>query len=253
MDSKIDRYITQGNTQRYDQPNPGIPEPEKFAIDNQTSQILYPFNVKSYTSPITKMELKINNTTLRISNFSVWADKPIFIEYAQNVLYVWNCSYTENFIISNKGNTTMDGYILKDFNDNDRKAIQKFEYYSWNLPLSKLSNIVIRGNNNTIIFPDANIFNNQLDLKINEKNSINLPKKSYDNLKVFTTYTSINFNDSICENAHIEMEGDGSINHLLINKSADLRLVGPGYMHLTKNPFATVKEERFGQGKIVWV
>jgi len=36
------------------------------------------------------------------------------------------------------------------------------------------------------------------------------------------------------------------------NKLANLRLVGPRCMCLSKNHFGSVKE-RFGQGKIVWI
>ena len=130
--------FTDGTTRQYFQPNDRRPEREMYENDAIIPFADYPFNIKVFSMPITEIQLKLTETTLKISKGRLEADRPIFIEFVGSVLQVWNCKITENAILSTMGNTLVDGYIARDFSDKPKKVVRKFEYITWDLSLTGL-------------------------------------------------------------------------------------------------------------------
>lgn len=123
----------------------------------------YPFNLK-YPSCILNIKLKLDNTLLKLTNEEVVSNKPIFIEYNQNDLFIWNT--IENGI-SDEGDI-----IYQDFEGNKIKTKPAYCFMYWLIPKTiKLNEIIIIGNNNKIEINNIKIS----DTILNGKDNIIIP------------------------------------------------------------------------------
>ena len=104
-------------------------EPEKIITDNIIPTVTYPFNLN--TDCVSDIELKLENTVITIENSKIISNKPLFIKYNGNVLYVWNVVSYPNKIIGSKGNTFMDGYNVLDFDNSNVKSVYQFGNTEW--------------------------------------------------------------------------------------------------------------------------
>ena len=243
--------FTDGTTRQYVQPNDRSPEQEKYENDAIIPFADYPFNIRIFSLPITEINLKLSDTTLKISNGRLEADRPIFIEFVGSTLQVWNCKITENAILSTMGNTLRDGYICRDYADKPKKVVRKFEYITWDLPPLQLNRITLHGNSNNLFFEDVLSVN--LDIKIYGHNIAKFPSRLYSTLSVSTTYSVLDFDRSTTNTAILQLEGNGTLRGLTIRKTGDLRLVGAGTFLLSKEKDANIREEKFGAGgTIMW-
>lgn len=249
--SVIPSPFTDGTTRQYIQPNDRPAEQEKYENDAITPYTDYPFNIRMFSLPITEIQMKLSDTTLKIFKQRIEADRPIFIEFVGSTLQVWNCKITENAILSTMGNTLRDGYICRDYADKPKKIIRKFEYMTWDLPSLQLNRISLHGNSNNLSFEDVLSVN--LDIKIYGHNTAKFPSRLYSTLSVSTTYSVIDFDRSTTNTAILQLEGNGSLRSLTIRKTGDLRLVGAGTFLLSKEKDANIREEKFGAGgTIMW-
>ncbi len=106
----------------------------------------YPFNI-NLPCQITEIKMKLNNTHIIITNNDIVSDLPIFIEYKENILYIWNTisdpvkineSYQDDISYIN-----YDGNIIKTW------AIYHFTY--WLIPkITQKVNVLVEGENNNV-------------------------------------------------------------------------------------------------------
>lgn len=111
----------------------------------------YPFNI-SLPSHITEIKMKLNNTHIIISNEDIISDIPIFIEYKENILYIWNTISDpvkiDEFYQDNISYINYDGDIIKTW------AIYHFTY--WLIPkITKKVKVLVEGENNNVHLLDA--------------------------------------------------------------------------------------------------
>ncbi len=256
-----DNYFSDGETIRHEQPGLANLEPEVFIRDKEFMHLNYPFNLKNFSTPIKEILMKLNATTIKINKGTVVANKPIFIEFENNILKIWNCNYAANQIISNKGNTITDGYMVTSYENDDVKTMNKLEYFSWNLPCDlnftgptiSLNKVQIIGSQNSVTFERSEIFDTNLSLRcLSSKNKISIPKGIYNNLNITNIQNSIDFNDSVTNYLMIDMEGNEIIDNLSVTKSSNVKLSGGGSINIRKRNNTITQESIFGVGQINW-
>ena len=238
-----------GQTVIYTQPNYTQMEPEKIITDNVMPSTTYPFNLN--TDDVSDIELKLENTTVKIENSEIISNKPLFIKYNGNVLYVWNTVYYPNKIIGSKGNTFTDGHNILDFDNTSIKSIYSFDNVKWIVKLKRIQNIVLNGTSNTVIINQ--LLNESVSLKIYGENIVSIKNDSiYDNLKIYNTNSTIDFYNKMCKNLNLETKGNGIIKNLCVTDSSTTSIIGPCIMNLHKFTKTKCEGSIYGTGKIIW-
>lgn len=239
-----------GQTVIYTQPNYAQMEPEKIITDNVMPSTTYPFNLNTYD--VSDIELKLENTTVTIENSEIISNKPLFIKYNGNVLYVWNTVYYPNKIIGSKGNTFTDGHNILDFDNTSIKSIYSFDNVKWIVKLKPIQNIVLNGTSNTVTINQ--LFNESVSLKIYGENNISIKNDSmHDNLKIYNTNSTIDFHNKMCKNLNLETKGNGIIKNLCVTDLANTSIIGPCVMNLHKLNKTKCEGSIYGTGKIIWI
>ena len=252
-DSKDKHYkTTQGDVSVNIQPDNKKVVGEKILNDSEKGFEFYPYNTRC-ESKITSINLNVNNTTIHLSKNMISSDKNILIDVKDNCLCVWTTVFSENRKLTTNGSSVVDGYRMLDFEGKNVKVDNEFKFISWNLNNVYLDNLIIKGNNN-IVNVDSDLYNDNknVNYKIYGKNTVNFSKYDYDSVNIFSTYSSINFDNSNMDSIHIEMEGNGQIDNLFVQKSLNVKLVGEGKISVNKDSKCKVFEEIFGGGQIYY-
>ena len=221
---------------------------EEILPNKMSSIATYPFCISS--NSICNIRLKLNDTSLTITNEKIVSNKPIFIKNTNNEFYVWNTEFTPNYVCGSKGNTYIDGYNAIDFDGNLIKCNQCFYYLEWNIPTIVIKQLVLSGDNNNIVF--KNMFNKTLDIKISGINNLDMANYYYESLNINIDHTIINFNESICNILSLEIRGTGKTNGLCIESEANITIIGSNNLNIKKNINTKCYETIYGAGKINW-
>jgi len=116
---------------------------------------LYPFNLNP-NDQISMIKLKLSNTSITINNDNIIADKPIFIEYKNDILFIWN---TIQYPLKIEESYRDNIYYL-DFEGNEITAWPIYHFTFWVIQkITKLHKIILMGNNNDININDSIIDN----------------------------------------------------------------------------------------------
>ena len=204
------------------------------------------------TSGTTNLDLKLENTTVTITGSKISSSEPIFIEFANSTLRIWNIRQTPNHIVSTKGNTYLDGYNMLDFNNNSIKSAHHYDYKEWNLiKMYPIKSLILHGNSNKIRLDP--ILDTNTEIKIYGTNDIDISKEKYSHLSIYNTHSLINFNHSDCESLEFETKGNGKISNLCVDKTATINMTSCENMTLYKKSDSTISETTYGTGKINWI
>lgn len=237
-----------GQTEKYVQPTYIAHEPEKFVTDNIIATNTYPFNLNS--NEIHNIEFKLDSTNICISDNHLSTNKPIFVECVGDTLRVWNIISRPNNTMSTKGNIIIDGYNVLDFNNNNIKVMDQYNYTQWTLQkLNSVKKIIFNGSSNNM---DFNVNTTELNMYIFGENKVKVGTCHYDELHIFTTYSEINFLAGSCNNLVLKIEGNGNVKNLTVKKYADITNVGNSIIFLDKLQDTACMESTYGTGAIVW-
>ena len=243
---------TNGQTIFHTQTSSSTPEAEIIIPDNIQPTSRYPFNVE--TAGIEKIEIKLENTALDITDSYIISNKPIFIKCVGNRLYIWNAQSYPNNIISTKGTTYIDGYNILDFDNTNIKSAFAYDEKSWPVPkMNPIQNLIFSGNSNTINLNQD--FADDISMKFFGENNICVGKnsvKNYNNLNIYITYSTIHFFNIFCNNLKLQIKGNGEIRKLNVNISADINIIGSSCLLLNSPPDIIYKESIIGTGKVIW-
>ncbi len=242
--------ISEGHDNIHDQPNTANNRPiqERLINPKKTGYSQYPFNTKSKTN-ISSIFAKIKDTNIKIENGRLISDKPVMVMIADRSLLVWTTEVYERRILSNKGNSILSGYKINNFYGKSIDVEYKFEYNHWNISPVHLSNFEISGNNHTIVFDRCHI-HDHLEIKIHGKNSLILPKNSYKSLKINSTQSTINLNNSDTELFKVNLEGNGTIHGIFCSKKLIANIVGDSDLVVHVDNNTDINKTEFGGAKI---
>lgn len=238
-----------GQTMQYTQPSINILKPEIVITDNVKPVDVYPFNISA--DSISNIELKLENTNVTIDNMTITANKPIFIECVSDTLRIWNIKSNPNNSISFKGNIFVDGYNILDFDNNNIKSLYTYNYKKWTLPkMNPIKKIVLNGNSNIVELKE--ILAQNTNLCIFSENTLKINSEFFTYLNIHTTYSTIYFSNSQCDNLDLKIEGNGNIKNLSVLKYANITNIGSTNIRLNKLSTTLHTETINGIGKIFW-
>jgi len=225
--------------------------PEKLDMQKIPGYTVYPFNTTS-NGKVTSVHAKINNANITISNGQIFSSEPLMLMILDFGLYIWTSSVNENRLLTNKGRSIVDGYNILDFYGKRKKVEAAFNYTNWKTCQICLNELEINGSNNQI-----RIENNCLDkdcrMKIYGRNNINIDQAKYQNLSIYSSYSTINLNESNTRVFKVTMVGTGSLKGITTMHSVDSTIIGDGELHISITPETKIiNKKEFGGGKILF-
>jgi len=248
---KILYTVSEGDTQRYFQPDTKVKQYEKIIYDGIPGFDTYPFNTQCKMESLKSIKINLNGATLTVEKDKLICSKPILIDIKQKSLYLWSSEYREHKLLTSTGSSVTDGYNILDFNNRKIKVNSKYEYLTWQLRNLMLSNIEFKGDNCEIIIK-SDVLDDNMNIKCCGSSQISFKPKNYNTLDIFSTNNNINFNYSNVNRLKLEIEGHGNIKNITCKEKIICKLVGPCTAQITKS--GEIKENKtiFGNGKLIY-
>jgi len=173
VDNEGIQYIRPKDTSIILQPNNTLQRPQEMLFHDIS------YETKIIGTNIQTLKLKMIDAHILIANDHIIVDRGFVQEYSNDVLMIWDPTYTENLILANDGNSIQDGYNMRNYNGTMHTVKENKSHPYVEVDLTKLTNFEIDCENCRIDLSDDLLKNKNIEMITRGLNTINTNNRAY--------------------------------------------------------------------------
>lgn len=173
--------------------------PDKTLQDTLQTEfevIKFPYTIQNMPS-ITSLIIRSKENSINIFKDKITTSKHVLLSLTSNTLKIWDAYYTENRIMAMDGSTVVNGYFVRDFDDNQILVRNKINMNEFAIKIcSSNFDIDFRGDNCTVLC-DNNLFDGlNINIKARGYSKINLGTSKFASIHQNIQITDVSFLDN---------------------------------------------------------